>query len=151
MMLETVEKIRDVWPESLPLAVRLSVHDWTENGLVLADNIEMAKWLKERGVDFVDCSSGGACKSSRSSMGNRTAEQVGFAGEIRQAADVKTMAVGVITDPHQAEKVIASGTADIALLGRQMLRDPYWPFHAAQALGVETKPVMSIQNGFFVG
>ncbi|MEM7115945.1 MAG: NADH:flavin oxidoreductase/NADH oxidase [Chloroflexota bacterium] len=151
MMLETVEKVRAVWPESLPLAVRLSTHDWVEGGLGVADNIQMAKWLKERGVDFVDCSTGGANPGSRSSMGNRIAEQVGIAGQIRDAADVKTMAVGVITEPQQAEQIIASGTADIALLARQMLRDPYWPFHAAQALGVPTKPIMPIQNGFFVG
>ncbi len=151
MMLETVEKVRAVWPENLPLAVRLSVTDWDENGLTLEDNIQMAIWLKERGVDFVDCSAGGASQSSRSSIGNRTADQLGFAGQIRDAADVMTMAVGTITEAHQAEQVIASGQAEIALLARQMLRDPYWPFHAAKALGVETKSVMSVQNGFFVG
>lgn len=151
MMLETVEKVRDVWPENLPLAVRLSAHDWVEGGLTVADNIEMAKWLKARGVDFIDCSAGGAAPASRSSIGNRTAEQIGIAGQIRDSAEIKTMAVGTITDPHQAEKIIASGQADIALLARGMLRDPYWPFHAAQALGVPTKEIMSVQNGFFVG
>lgn len=151
MMLETVEKVRDVWPENLPLAVRLSVHDWDENGLSLADNIQMAMWLKERGVDFVDCSAGGACPTSRSSIGNRTADQIGFAGQIRDTADIKTMAVGTITEAHQAEQIIASGTADIALMARQMLRDPYWPFHAAKELGLPTKPVVPIQNGHFIG
>lgn len=151
MMLETVEKVRAVWPENLPLAVRLSAHDWVEGGLTVADNIQMAKWLKERGVDFIDCSAGGANPSSRSSIGNRIAEQVGIAGQIRDSAEIKTMAVGTITDAHQAEQIIASGQADIALLARQMLRDPYWPFRAAQALGVPTKKIMSIQNGHFVG
>ncbi len=151
MMLETVEKVRGVWPENLPLAVRLSVHDWDEQGLTVEDNIQMAKWLKEHGVDFVDCSTGGANPSSRSSRGNRISEQVEFSAQIREAADIKTMAVGAITDPHQAEQIIGSGQADIALMARQMLRDPYWPFHAAQALGVPTKPIMPIQNAFFVG
>lgn len=151
MMLETVEKVRAVWPENLPLAVRLSVHDWVAGGLTLADNIQMAKWLKERGVDFVDCSAGGANPGARSSIGSRIGEQVGLAGQLRASADVRTMAVGAITDPQQAEQIIASGQADIALLAREMLRDPYWPFHAAQALSVPTKPIMPIQNAFFVG
>lgn len=151
MMLETVEKVRTVWPEKLPLAVRLSVHDWVEGGLTIEDNIQMAKWLKERGVDLVDCSAGGAIPASRSSIGSRITEQVGFAGRIRESAEIKTMAVGTITDAKQAETIIASGQADIALLARQMLRDPYWPFHAAQELGVPTKEIMSVQNGFFVG
>lgn len=151
MMLETVEKVRAVWPERLPLAVRLSTHDWIDGGLTVVDNIQMARWLKERGVDFVDCSAGGASSTARSSIGNRTGEQVGIAGQIRDSAEILTMAVGNITDPHQAEEIIGSGTADIALMAREMLRDPYWPIHAAQALGVPTKPLMPVQNGHFVG
>jgi 2,4-dienoyl-CoA reductase-like NADH-dependent reductase (Old Yellow Enzyme family) len=151
MMLETVEAVRSVWPENLPLAVRLSAADWIDGGLTVEDNIEMSAWLLERGVDIVDCSAGGATPAARSSMGDRTANQVDLAAQIRQTVGIKTMAVGVITDARQAEKIIASGKADIALMARESLRDPYWPIHAAIELGVETKPMMPVQNGFFVG
>ena len=151
MLLETVEAVRAVWPEKLPLAVRLSVSDWTEGGLTVEDNIQMATWLMERGVDFVDCSGGGATPAARSSIGDRTADQVGMAGQIRSASGIKTMAVGAITDAHQAEKIIATGQADIALIARQSLRDPYWPIHAATELGVATKPLIPTQYGYVVG
>ncbi len=151
MMLETVEAVRAVWPENLPLAVRLSAADWIDNGLTVDDNIQMAAWLKERGVDFIDCSGGGATPAARASVGDRTAQQVGLAEQIRKQTGVKTMAVGVITDAHQAENIIASGQADIALMARQSIRDPYWPIHAAEELGVATKAFMPIQNGTFVG
>ncbi len=151
MLLETTRKVRAVWPENLPLAVRLSAADWDENGLTIEDNIQMAKWLKEEGVDIIDCSSGGAAPGSRSSMGNRTFEQPGLAGKIRNQSGIMTMAVGEITRADQAEKIISEGQSDIVLLARELLRDPYWPFHAAKALGVDTKAIMPIQNAFFVG
>lgn len=151
MMLETARKVREVWPDNLPLAVRLSASDWDDNGLTIEDNIQMAKWLKELGVDIIDCSAGGASPAARSSIGNRTSDQIGLAADIRASADIKTMAVGTITEPEQAENIIASGQADIVLLAREMLRDPYWAFHAAQALSVDTKTVAPIQNAFFVG
>lgn len=151
MMLETVRKVREVWPDKLPLAVRLSASDWDENGLSIEDNIQMAKWLKELGVDIIDCSAGGASPTSRSSIGSRTADQIGLAADIKASSHIKTMAVGAITEPEQAQKIIASAQADIVLLARAMLRDPYWAFHAAQSLGVDTKTVAPIQNAFFVG
>ncbi|UTW10509.1 NADH:flavin oxidoreductase/NADH oxidase [Marinobacterium rhizophilum] len=151
MLLETTCKVREVWPENLPLAVRLSAADWDEQGLSIHDNVQMARWLKELGVDIVDCSAGGASPASRSSIGNRNADQIGLAASIREGADIMTMAVGTISDPGQAENIIASGQADIALIGREMLRDPYWPFHAAQSLGVDTRAIMPVQNAFFVG
>jgi len=151
MLLETVEAVREVWPENLPLSVRLSIVDWIDGGLILEDNIQMAKWLKQRGVDIVDCSGGGANPVSRASMGTRTADQVELAGELRAKADIATMAVGGIVEARQAEEIIARGTADIVLLARQMLRDPYWPMHAAQELGVDAKAHIPVQNGFFVG
>ena len=117
----------------------------------IEDNIQMAMWLKELGVDIIDCSAGGASPSSRSSIGSRTSDQIGLAADIRKSANIKTMAVGTITEPGQAEKIIASGQSDMVLLARGMLRDPYWAFHAAQALGVDTKTVAPIQNAFFVG
>jgi 2,4-dienoyl-CoA reductase-like NADH-dependent reductase (Old Yellow Enzyme family) len=151
MMLETTRKVREAWPDNLPLAVRLSASDWDDNGLTIEDNIQMAKWLKELGVDIIDCSAGGASPAARSSIGNRTSDQIGLAADIKASADIKTMAVGTITEPEQAENIIASEQADIVLLAREMLRDPYWAFHAAQALGVDTKTVAPIQNAFFVG
>ncbi|GAA0395328.1 NADH:flavin oxidoreductase/NADH oxidase [Cocleimonas flava] len=151
MMLETVDAVRAVWPENLPLAVRLSAADWIEGGLTVEDNIQMAKWLKDRGVDIVDCSGGGATPEARASMGERTANQPALAGKIREQANIMTMAVGAITDAKQAEALIASGQADIALMARQSLLDPYWPIHAATELGVSNKVLMPVQNGFFVG
>ena len=151
MMLETIEKVREVWPEHLPLAVRLSASDWIEGGLGVAENIQMAKWLKERGVDIVDCSGGGATPEARASIGSRTADQKGLAAEIREKAEVATMAVGAITKAKQAEEIIATGMADIALLAREMLRDPYWPMHAAQELGADAKAILPTQVGFYVG
>ncbi len=151
MMLETVDAVRAVWPENLPLGVRLSAADWIDGGLTVEDNIQMSKWLKERGVDFVDCSGGGATPAARASVGTRTADQVGLAAQIRAEAGIATMAVGAITDANQAEQVIANGQADMVLLARQMLRDPYWPMHAAQELGVDAKAQIPVQNGFFVG
>lgn len=151
MLLEITKKVREVWPENLPLAVRLSASDWDKNGLDIQDNIQMAKWLKDLGVDIIDCSAGGANPASRSSIGSRTADQIGLASNIKESADILTMAVGTITEPNQAENIIASGKADIALLAREMLRDPYWPFHAAQALDIDTKKIMPVQNSFFVG
>ncbi len=151
MMLETVDAVRAVWPENLPLAVRLSAVDWIEGGLSIEDNIQMAKWLKKRGVDIVDCSGGGATPEARASVGERTANQPGLAGQIRKEAGIMTIAVGAITDAKQAEEIIASGQADIALMARQSLRDPYWPVHAATELGVPNKAMMPVQNGFFVG
>ena len=151
MILETVEAVREVWPENLPLAVRLSAADWIEGGLTLEDNIEMAGWLKERGVDFVDCSGGGATPSARASIGDRTHQQPELAAAIRRETGIGTMAVGYITEAQQANKMIVEGGADMVLLARQIMRDPYWPMHAAQELGVDTKAVLPEQIRFFVG
>ncbi|MGB0844117.1 MAG: NADH:flavin oxidoreductase/NADH oxidase [Alphaproteobacteria bacterium] len=152
MMLETVAKVREVWPENLPLAVRLSVVDWDEaEGLTIDDNIQMAKWLKDAGVDLVDCSSGGANPSARASIGNHTQKQPDLAGQLRSGSGLMTMAVGCITDADQAEEIVASGKADMVLMARQFIREPYWAFNAAKQLGVDTKTVMPIQNGFYVG
>ena len=151
MMLETVDAVRAVWPENLPLAVRLSVADWIEGGLTTEDNIQMAKWLKERGVDIVDCSGGGATPAARASIGSRTADQIGLAGQLRADAGIATMAVGTITEAKQAEEIIASGQADIVLLARKMMRDPYWAMNAGLELGVDIKAHVPIQHGFYMG
>jgi 2,4-dienoyl-CoA reductase-like NADH-dependent reductase (Old Yellow Enzyme family) len=150
MLLETTRAIRQVWPERLPLAVRLSVTDWTEGGLSLEDSIQMARWLKEEGVDIIDCSSGGAVPASGTSLSGSSMSQIDLAAAIREAAGVMTMAVGNITEAEQAEAIIARGQADVTLLARQFIRDPYWPFHAAKQLGIETKTIMPPQNSFWV-
>lgn len=151
MMLETVEKVRDVWPDELPLAVRLSASDWIEGGLGVEENIQMAQWVKERGVDIVDCSGGGATPAARASVGSRTADQVDLSAKIRKESGIATMAVGEITTAKQAEAIISEGKADIAMMARQQLRDPYWPMHAAKELGVNAKDFLPPQLGFFVG
>lgn len=151
MMLETAAKVREVWPENLPLAVRLSATDWDDTGLSVEDNIQMSAWLKAVGVDIVDCSGGGASPVSRSSIGNKTSLQPAIAGDIRKQAAIMTMAVGGITDPHQAEAIITTGQADIALLAREMIRNPNWPFLAAKALEIDTKLVVPTHKAFFVG
>ena len=151
MLLETAAKVRAVWPEHLPLAVRLSASDWIEGGLTIQDNIQMAIWLKEVGVDIVDCSAGGASPVSRTALSGIVTDQIDLADQIRAEAGIMTMAVGGITEAAQAEAVISTGKADIALLGRELLRDPYWPFHAAQRLGVNTKSVIPPQRSHWVG
>lgn len=151
MLLETTRAVRDVWPEQLPFVVRLSAADWVEGGLSIEDNIQMASWLKELGVDLIDCSSGGATPVSRTSLSGSVEDQVALAARIKQEADIMTMAVGAITQAKQAEEIIATGQADVALLGREYLRDPYWPHHAAKVLGVDSKGIMSTQNDFWVG
>jgi 2,4-dienoyl-CoA reductase-like NADH-dependent reductase (Old Yellow Enzyme family) len=150
-MLETVEAVRAVWPEGLPLSVRLSAADWIDGGLTIEDNIQMAGWLKERGVDLIDCSGGGATPAARASIGTRTADQVDLAARIRAEAGIGTMAVGTITDPAQAEAVIVDGKADFVLMARQFIREPYWPLRAAHELGADAMAHVAPQNGFYVG
>lgn len=103
MLLETTAKVRQVWPDNLPLAVRISISDWDDTGLGIEDNIQMAKQLKTLGVDIIDCSAGGATPSARGSIGSRISEQVGLCAQLKQSADIMTMAVGEITAAEQAE------------------------------------------------
>ncbi|MDC9719338.1 MAG: NADH:flavin oxidoreductase/NADH oxidase [Gammaproteobacteria bacterium] len=151
MLLDTTSKVRAVWPQGLPLAVRLSMTDWVDGGLSVQDNIQVATWLKELGVDLIDCSSGGATPAARGSINGGIAQQVGMAADLRQSTGLMSMAVGEITQAKQAENIIASRQADIVLLARAMLRDPYWPTHAAQELGVEITQVMPPLHQFFIG
>lgn len=135
LVLRVTEAVRDVWPQELPLFVRISATDWAEGGWDLERSIALAKELRERGVDLVDCSSGGAVLEAKVELG--PGYQVPFARAIREQADIATGAVGLITTAHQAEEIIASNSADAVLLARQLLRDPYFPLHAAKELGVE--------------
>ncbi len=130
--LETAALVREVWPADLPMAVRLSCTDWMEGGWTLEDSIRLAGQLKDLGVDLIDCSSGG--NAARALIPAGASYQVPFAEAIRHEANIQTAAVGLITAPMQADDVIRNGRADVVLLGRELLRDPYWPLHAAQAL-----------------
>lgn len=150
-LLETVEKVRAVWPAQKVLSVRLSVDDFAQGGLTLDDTAQVGAWLAERGVDILDCSGGGAVPEARGAIGNRTAEQPDMAGVLRKATGLPVMAVGGITDASQADGLIRSGTADVVLLGREMMRDPHWAFRAAKELGADPRPVLAEQYGFFVG
>jgi 2,4-dienoyl-CoA reductase-like NADH-dependent reductase (Old Yellow Enzyme family) len=137
LALEVVEAVRGAWPEHLPLLVRISATDWAEGGWTPDESVELARLFKERGVDLVDCSSGGMVPHARIPLG--PGYQVEFAARVRREAGIATAAVGMITDPHQANGIVAGGEADLVLLAREMLRDPYWPLHAGAALG-ETPP-----------
>jgi len=129
---EVVQAVRAVWPEKFPLFVRLSATDWTEGGWDIAQSVELAKLLKTDGVDLIDCSSGGNVAKARIPIG--PAYQAPFAEQIRRDAGIATGAVGMITEPGQANEIIRDGRADIVLLARELLRDPYWPLRAAREL-----------------
>ena len=135
---EVVEGVRDAWPERLPLFVRISSTDWVDGGWTIEDSIALARQLKERGVDLIDCSTGGNVAHVKIPVG--PGYQVPFAERVRRDAGIPTGAVGLITAPAQAEEILQRGQADAIIMARQLLRDPYFPLHAAQALGV-TPPV----------
>jgi len=131
-LLETTRDIRKTWPERLPVTVRLSGTDWADGGWDLEQSIELSRRLKAEGVDLIDCSSGGLVPNAKMQIG--PGYQVPFAAAIRTQAQIATSAVGLITEPMQAEEIVSSGKADLVYLAREMLRDPYWPIHAAKAL-----------------
>src|SRR3954447_10756845 len=134
LCLEIVDAVRGVWPERLPLFIRISATDWKAGGWDLDEAVALARLLKDRGVDLVDCSSGGAVHDQQIAVG--PGYQVPFAERIRRDAGIPTGAVGLITDAHQADAIITNGQADLVLLARELLRDPYWPLHAADKLNV---------------
>ncbi|HSJ56614.1 MAG TPA: NADPH dehydrogenase NamA [Anaerolineae bacterium] len=134
-LLKVVEAVRGTWPDDRPLLVRISATDWVEAGLRVDDQVRVAQALKARGVDLVDCSSGGIVAAAPPSVG--PGYQVPFAARIRQEAGVPTAAVGLITAPEQADEIVRNERADLVMLGRELLRHPYWPLHAARALGQE--------------
>jgi 2,4-dienoyl-CoA reductase-like NADH-dependent reductase (Old Yellow Enzyme family) len=133
--LEVVETVRTVWPERLPLAVRLSCTDWMPDGWTIEDSVTLARALRGRGINLIVASSGGT--SPQQQIALSPGYQVPFAARIRHEADIPTMAVGLITEPEQAEAILAEEQADLIALARQFLHDPYWPLHAARALGVD--------------
>lgn len=135
LLLEVTEAVRTVWPEELPLFVRLSATDWQAGGWTVQDSVAVAKLLKDRGVDLIDCSSGGVALGAAIPVG--PGYQVSLAAQVRLEAEIATGAVGLLTDAAQAETVLRTGQADVVLLGRELLRDPYWPHRAAAELGAE--------------
>jgi len=133
--LEVVAAVREVWPEHLPLLVRISATDWVEGGWTPEESVEFSRLLRENGVDLVDCSSGGLVPGAQVPVG--PGYQVPFAERIRREAGVATAAVGMITEPEQADRIVREGRADMVLLAREMLRQPRWPLLAAHRLGVD--------------
>jgi 2,4-dienoyl-CoA reductase-like NADH-dependent reductase (Old Yellow Enzyme family) len=133
--LRIARRVRDVWPDSLPLFVRISTTDWVDGGWDLAQSIELCRQLKGLGVDLIDCSAGGLMHSAKMPVG--PGFQTPFATTIRQQTGIAVGTVGLITNPVQAEQIVATGLADVVFLARELLRNPYWPLQAAKVLGAE--------------
>jgi 2,4-dienoyl-CoA reductase-like NADH-dependent reductase (Old Yellow Enzyme family) len=129
------EAVRAHWPDHLPVFVRISATDWVEGGWDLPQSIQLARWLKDTGIDLIDCSSAGLVANARLPAG--PGFQTPFATAIREQAGIPTGAVGFITHPAQAEHIVATGLADVVFMAREFLRDPYWPMRAARELGVD--------------
>ena len=126
--------VRAAWPDERPLGVRCNGTDWDESGITPDEAVVLSRRLKALGCDYVDASSGG---NSMTHIPLAPGYQVPFAQRIRAEAGIATMAVGLIRDPAHAEAIVAAGDADMVALGRGMLNDPRWPWHAAEALGVQ--------------
>jgi 2,4-dienoyl-CoA reductase-like NADH-dependent reductase (Old Yellow Enzyme family) len=135
LFVEVTEAVREVWPDALPLLARFSGTDWVEGGWDVAQSVELARMLHPLGVDLVDCSSGGLVPGAKIPVG--PGYQVDIAARVRREAGIPTAAVGLITDPSHADEIVRSGQADMIFLARQLLRDPYWPLHAARTLGAK--------------
>jgi 2,4-dienoyl-CoA reductase-like NADH-dependent reductase (Old Yellow Enzyme family) len=133
--LKVVEAVRNVWPEHLPLFVRISCTDWVSGGWDLDHSIELCRHLKALGVDLIDCSSGGLVPNAVIPAG--PGYQTPFAAAIRREVGIPTGAVGCITEPVQAEQIVSTGQADAVVMARELLRDPYWPLHAARSLDTD--------------
>ncbi len=137
LLLEITEAVREVWPEENPLFVRISATEWTEGGWSADDSVALAKILKDKGVDLVDCSSGG--NVSHAKIPIKPGYQVEFAEKLKKESGILTAAVGLITESAQADTIIQQGQADLVVMARELLRDPYFPLRAAHELGHEVK------------
>ena len=133
--LEVSRAVRDAWPRDKPVFYRISASDWAQGGWEIEQSVMLCKRLKDIGIDLIDCSSGGNIAEQKIKLG--PGYQVPFAEAIRTGAGIPTAAIGLISEPAQAEQIISLGQADAVCLARAMLRDPYWPRHAAKALGVD--------------
>jgi len=143
---QVVRAVREVWPQRLPLFVRISATDWKEGGWDLAQTIALARELKPLGVDLIDASSGGTALGVKVPLG--PGYQTGFAEAIRKEAGIATGAVGMITEPAQAETILSTEQADLVFLARELLRDPYWPRRAAKALDVKIKAPVQYERAW---
>jgi 2,4-dienoyl-CoA reductase-like NADH-dependent reductase (Old Yellow Enzyme family) len=133
LLLQVVDTVRAVWPAHLPLFVRISATDWAEGGWSPEESILLSRTLSEHGTDLIDVSSGGMVPNAQIPVG--PGFQVDLAAQIRREALIPTSAVGLITDAAQADAIVEQGEADLVLLGRELLRDPYWPLHTAAGFG----------------
>jgi 2,4-dienoyl-CoA reductase-like NADH-dependent reductase (Old Yellow Enzyme family) len=138
LTLEVVDAVRAAWPDELPLWVRISATDWLEGGWDLEQSVRLCEILRGRGVDLVDCSSGGLAPGAQIPVA--PGYQAGFAAEVRRRAGIATAAVGMITTPDHADRIVREEQADVVLLARELLRDPYWPLRAARVLGASGAP-----------
>ena len=136
-VVKITEAIRSVWPKEYPLFIRISSSDWMEGGWTIEDSVKLATILKTKGIDLIDCSSGGLIKTAKIQLG--PGYQVPFAEQIKKEAGILTGAVGLITTAAQAEEIVSSGKADLVLLAREFLRDPYFPLRATTELGADVK------------
>ena len=137
LLLEIIESVKQVWPDDYLLFVRISSTDWAEGGWTVDDSVALAKILKDKGIDLVDCSSAGNVVSAKIPL--KPGYQVEFAEKIRKESGILTGAVGLITEAKQADEIIQNGQADIVLLARELLRDPHFPLRAAHELGQDIK------------
>jgi 2,4-dienoyl-CoA reductase-like NADH-dependent reductase (Old Yellow Enzyme family) len=144
--LKVARAVREVWPQRLPLFVRVSATDWKEGGWDLEQTIELARQLKPLGVDLIDVSSGGLAPGVKIPLG--PGYQTGFAEAIRKEAGIATGAVGMISEPTQAETILATEQADLVFLARELLRDPYWPRRAAKALDVKIEAPVQYERAW---
>jgi 2,4-dienoyl-CoA reductase-like NADH-dependent reductase (Old Yellow Enzyme family) len=144
LLLQIAERLRGLMPEELPLFVRISATDWVEGGWDIEQSVELAKQLKGVGVDLIDVSSGGTVPHARIPVAK--GYQVPFARRIREEVDIRTGAVGLITEPRYADEIITGGDANLVFIAREMLREPYWALKAQQALGEES--AWPIQYGY---
>lgn len=133
--LQVAQRVREVWPQELPVLVRISATDWVEGGWDIDQSLQLCQQLKALGIDMIDCSSAGLVPDAVIPVG--PGFQTPLAAKIRQEVGILTGAVGLITEPVQAEQIVATGQADVVLLARELLRDPYWPMRAAQVLRAE--------------
>jgi 2,4-dienoyl-CoA reductase-like NADH-dependent reductase (Old Yellow Enzyme family) len=143
-LLELIETVKEVWPEDHPLFVRISASEWTEGGWAIEDSVALANIVKDKDIDLIDCSSGGNVATAKIPVG--PGYQVPFAEAVRKTG-ILTGAVGMITEPLQADSIIQTGDADMVFIARELLRDPYFPLRAAHQLGQEVKWPSQYERG----
>jgi 2,4-dienoyl-CoA reductase-like NADH-dependent reductase (Old Yellow Enzyme family) len=146
LALEVAMAVRAEWPARLPLFFRVSATDWVESGWTIEESVELSRRLRALGVDLIDCSSAGSSPVAQIPL--EPGYQVPFAERIRREADIATGAVGLITTAGQADEIVRSGKADVVLMAREFLRDPYFPLHAGMELGADGTPPVQYGRAF---